>query len=354
MGYQTSVPQASREALQKARANIESQYANPNSSTQAHSVGIGIVKKGGEDVIGPDGKPVAGIIVTVGVKADRAELPPSEYIPPTVQVNTDDDKTPPVETVLVDVQVAPMPSPKLLKLGEYDSFATAQAISEWRACFNAPIPGGVQIAPEGANWVGTLGCALRQKNRRYGALTNYHVGSVREQLGIQMRQPSSQGRPFGRVAELSRMDFSQNGSNRHDVCIIDTWMDEGPYAPGCHTVKPEQFKIGRLNPEWVSRAAQRLGDFVQKSGRTTGHMKGRITQIDMTTFVSYDNGTARFINQIGIEAGGGGNFSAGGDSGSLIVTDDVRPSCLLFAGGGNLTIASPIQFVVEDFGVSFF
>ena len=63
-------------------------------------------------------------------------------------------------------------------------------------------------------------------------------------------------------------------------------------------------------------------------------------------------GTARFTNQIRITPG---SFSAGGDSGSLIVEDvaaNPRPVGLLFAGGSDDTFANPIQSVLDALGVT--
>jgi predicted phage tail protein len=57
------------------------------------------------------------------------------------------------------------------------------------------------------------------------------------------------------------------------------------------------------------------------------------------------------VDQIGISPG---TFSAGGDSGSLIVTDDENnnPVGLLFAGSSTLTIANKIDLVLDHFGVT--
>ena len=92
---------------------------------------------------------------------------------------------------------------------------------------------------------------------------------------------------------------------------------------------------------------------VQKFGRTTGHTHGRITGINATIDVNYRTGRARFHEQIMITGNG---FSAGGDSGSLIVSDGVllgdrRPVGLLFAGSPTNTIANPIDLVLDRFGV---
>ncbi len=73
--------------------------------------------------------------------------------------------------------------------------------------------------------------------------------------------------------------------------------------------------------------------------------------------VGYSTGVARFVGQIIIEPG---DFSAGGDSGSLIVVDgkgpskadDRKPVGLLFAGSAFITVANPIGPVLSRFGVT--
>ena len=71
--------------------------------------------------------------------------------------------------------------------------------------------------------------------------------------------------------------------------------------------------------------------------------------------VTYDSGVARFINQIVISPG---SFSAGGDSGSLIVVNgglhDRKPVGLLFAGSIFYTIANPIEKVMDLFPAEWF
>lgn len=341
--------QPSQEALQKAKAIVEANYLDPNSSTKIHSVGIGYVTKDGQltDEV--------GVVVTVADKVASTELPPAELIPPTLRVATDDPRTPPQECVRVDVQQAPQFTPKLLRLDVPRAQSAEffpESIGEWRACFDSPIPGGVQIAPRGAPWVGTLGGAVRMKDGRYGALTNNHVAVFRAEKGYPQCQPSGNSAPFAKLEDWTRFNFARNAANRCDVAILDTLMTEPPFN-GRHTVKPEQFKIGRINPDFVAADAIKLGDRVQKSGRTTGHQFGKVVQVDVTTFVGYDGGDARFVRQISIR-GESGLFSNSGDSGSLILTPEVRPHSLLFAGGGDITIASPIQFVMEDFGITFF
>lgn len=93
---------------------------------------------------------------------------------------------------------------------------------------------------------------------------------------------------------------------------------------------------------------------VAKSGRTTGLTCSSISSISTTTTVQYPKGcnsTARFtetfVNQVTVAGGG---FSASGDSGSLIVTQDTAdPVALLFAGSDQETVGNPVGDVLNYF-----
>ena len=103
-----------------------------------------------------------------------------------------------------------------------------------------------------------------------------------------------------------------------------------------------------------------VGQKVKKYGRTTGLTSGQVDAINATVNVGYGTGVARFVGQIIITPG---NFSAGGDSGSLILvttvegrgknkTETVRTLGLLFAGSLFFTVANPIDAVLTRFGVT--
>jgi hypothetical protein len=101
-----------------------------------------------------------------------------------------------------------------------------------------------------------------------------------------------------------------------------------------------------------------LHQSVQKFGRTTGNTIGTVDAINATVNVCYDDScdkVARFVNQLIITPG---SFSAGGDSGSLIVTKDAdpaenaKPVGLLFAGSNTNTIANRIDLVLNRFDVT--
>ncbi len=101
-------------------------------------------------------------------------------------------------------------------------------------------------------------------------------------------------------------------------------------------------------------AQGQVGCAVEKSGRTTGLTTGTITAVDVTVDINYGNGkVARFTGQFLIS---GSSFSAGGDSGSLIVTvpdKGAKPSAvgLLFAGSSSSTVANPIGSVLSELEV---
>ena len=97
-----------------------------------------------------------------------------------------------------------------------------------------------------------------------------------------------------------------------------------------------------------------LGISVQKYGRTTALTRGTVDAIGATVDVCFDAScqkVARFVDQLLISPS---TFSAGGDSGSLIVTDDdlKQPVGLLFAGGSEYTVANRIDLVLDRFGVT--
>lgn len=92
---------------------------------------------------------------------------------------------------------------------------------------------------------------------------------------------------------------------------------------------------------------------VQKHGRTTGLTSGTIDAVGVTVDVCYDEActlVARFDDQLSIP----GAFSAGGDSGSLVVSDDAlhQPVALLFAGSDTESLVSRIDLVLDRFGVT--
>ncbi|HEY0367469.1 MAG TPA: hypothetical protein VGC73_13450 [Pyrinomonadaceae bacterium] len=101
-----------------------------------------------------------------------------------------------------------------------------------------------------------------------------------------------------------------------------------------------------------------VGLGVAKSGRTTGFTTGTISSINTSVNVQYQAGcgsgkkfTVAYTNQVVINSS---TFSAGGDSGSLIVTNNAahNPVALLFAGSSTSTIGNPIGEVLTKLGTA--
>ena len=96
-----------------------------------------------------------------------------------------------------------------------------------------------------------------------------------------------------------------------------------------------------------------IGRKVAKSGAATGLTCGTILSIDATTNVEYQKGcnsgstyVCDFTNQIVLSDVG---FSAHGDSGSLVVTQDTAdPVGLLFSGSSTDTVASPVSVIMQQ------
>ncbi len=105
-------------------------------------------------------------------------------------------------------------------------------------------------------------------------------------------------------------------------------------------------------PHAGSGVAPTIGRTVAKSGRSTGLTCSSIFSIQANINVTYQKGcgtgstfNVAFTNQVDVTNNG---FSAEGDSGSLIVTQDTAdPVALLFAGSGSDTVGNPISDVLN-------
>lgn len=222
-----------------------------------------------------------------------------------------------------------------------------------------PAPGGISIGHRLIT-AGTLGCLVRGRNaprtNRLMILSNNHVlaNTNGGPLGESILQPGPYdgGRnPADKVAVLERfvpINFAAGSANIVDCATGWAWPDrvrrELMYISGGVI---RYFRVGS------TPVAAALGMPVGKSGRTTQLTSGRVTAVGVTINVNYGGGrVARFTNQIAVRSPSG-NFSAGGDSGSLIWTWDARraPVALLFAGGGGTTFGNPIASVLARLDV---
>ncbi|NEN99206.1 MAG: hypothetical protein F6K50_28115 [Moorea sp. SIO3I7] len=224
-----------------------------------------------------------------------------------------------------------------------------------------PAPGGVSVGHTRVT-AGTLGCLARgrraPRNGRLLMLSNNHV--IANSNNASFRDPIIQpgrldgGRsPRDQIAILERfvpINF-RGGRNYVDAATGWCWPSR---------VRKELVYVSGGSPRYFRVSSRivacRRGMIVGKSGRTTQLTRGQVTDCNATIRVNYGGGrVALFADQITIR-GTSGNFSAGGDSGSLIWTYDSRrnPVGLLFAGGGGLTFANKITRVMAALDINLY
>jgi len=184
--------------------------------------------------------------------------------------------------------------------------------------------------------------------KRY-LLSNAHVFCEDPQADVskQERRVIQQGKADGGtmgtinyVGQLmSHVVISPNRTNYID-CAVVKCDDELNYNSSI-------VDIGV--PNGVELAAK--GMSVKKSGRTTGYTEGTVEDDSATIKVNYGSFSATFADQLVIRGKSGVDFSAGGDSGSLILNDKNNAVGLLFAGSGEITIANKIERVLKPLGV---
>ncbi len=210
-----------------------------------------------------------------------------------------------------------------------------------------PAPGGVSVGHYKIT-AGTLGCLARRANALY-ILSNNHVlaDCNRARIGDPILQPGpiDGGKvPADVIAKLSQFVPIKFGGPANQVdCAI---AQASPKL-----VNPLNKCFGRISSTPLPCKRNLL---VKKCGRTTQFTRGRITDCNFTGKVNYGTaGIALFQNQIIAVSLTSQPFSAGGDSGSLIVSDvGNRPVGLLFAGSATHTIGNPISNVLKALNVT--
>jgi hypothetical protein len=201
---------------------------------------------------------------------------------------------------------------------------------------------------------GTLGARVTDGTKVY-ALSNNHVfaGINTASIGDPITQPgpddggSDPGDRIATLADYQEVDFN-GGDNVMDAAIaLTTAGDVGTATP------PDGYGAPSSTPTTAT-----IGMGVQKYGRTTGLQQGTVQDVNLQVDVCYlplgdfcfPGYEARFVNQVSVSPG---TFSAGGDSGSLIVTQGGnQPVALLFAGDGTVTIGNPITPILQRFNVT--
>ncbi|QDZ08160.1 hypothetical protein FPZ24_12280 [Sphingomonas panacisoli] len=237
--------------------------------------------------------------------------------------------------------------------GEADIRYVGQLFKQtpWHQCRQRPLKIGVSIAHCDVT-AGTLGAFVKRPgDDRVFVLSNNHV-LANEDAGNAGDLVLQQGRydgglnPDDRVGTLAEWIKLSPSNNLVDAAIAA--LDDG-----AETLLRELYGLGSLQG-WAEGTLL-PGASVSKIGRTTGLTRGTVTAVELDdVVVSYDRGNLSFDRQIEIEGIGDSAFSAGGDSGSLIVDEDMHAVGLLFAGGDHgasngkgLTYANDIGAVLD-------
>ena len=202
--------------------------------------------------------------------------------------------------------------------------------------------GGIQLAVfEGGledndhAFVGTAGIAVRHKETgRLGFLTNQHVADV---PGRRIDHPWHNSSPIG-LTYSTREEApdehwyegvinEEDSYVRCDAAFVEVDEDRvGGVQPGLHVIGSTSPLL-RIDPKNMDL----IGQMVISVGRTRGVQKGTVAAY---AYEWHDEDNKSVYTDILIIGEEGKAFSAGGDSGKIIVTDDDnhRPIALLWGG----------------------
>ena len=319
-------------AAQKAFAACEPEFLDPK-KPRANVVGLGVGMKwkNGE----PTGAPA--LVALVNQKLEPAQVGRADMVPAKLQ----------------DMQTDVLAVGELLAGGGAPAAGAQTLAKRIRPAESGYSVGHFKITagtigtcvydmlPEGGTTPPRHGIGIP---RTYYILSNNHVlaNSNDANLGDPVLQPGpfdGGTDPADRIASLSRfipITFDTPVPRPQHNNLVDAAVAAGEF----HDLDREIYWVGYVRG-WRQKAAVRVGDIVQKTGRTTHYTIGRITTINATVDVGYGGGrTARFRDQIITT-----NMSAGGDSGSLVSTLDNVAVGLLFAGSSVATILNQIENV---------
>jgi hypothetical protein len=282
-------------------------------------VGIGYKQKHGKITN------TQAIYVYVEKKVPKEAVPKADLIPPKIG----DVVTDVIETGRIFPQQAPPIAQTRLR----------------------PAKGGASVGFQGVGFVmaGTFGCLVTDGTKRF-ILSNNHV--LADENALPLNSPIFQPGlldggvvPTDRIAKLSKfIKIKKLPSNNKVDCAIAALDKPSLASP---LILPKVGKLGSTAP-----VAALMDMKVHKHGRTTGYTRGRVIDVSGDFNISYDFGTARFVDQIVI-VGDSGSFSNSGDSGSLIVERSSNQATgLLFAGSTSHTIANHISDVLSALGVT--
>ena len=220
-------------------------------------------------------------------------------------------------------------------------FIPQKALDPLRTTRHRPIPGGVSIGHPSIT-AGTHGGSLRFLGYDLGMSNNHvlaaasSIQNIRAAIGDPIIQPGTYdgGTLADAVGRLyNYIPFDEAGMNFLDVAL---WKPTNP-------ADLDDFILEIGEPKGITTF--KVGDTIQKSGRTTGLTIGVVQDIDAAVSVDYGAFVINFDHQIVTD-----NMADGGDSGSWGM--DMTPNLggLLFAGSDYVTIYNPIAPILSWLG----
>jgi hypothetical protein len=198
-------------------------------------------------------------------------------------------------------------------------------------------------------------------------LSNNHVLARSSQgvAGESITQPGpsacfpGQSKPIATLTQQATLAPAGTAQGRTGASPSNTDSAIAQIVPGTVDLAGTILDLGAAGassiaaaPPSSTLATASIGLAVAKSGRTTGLTCSTVGSINTSVSIAYETScgsnvtafNATYTNQVVIN---GSSFSAGGDSGSLVVTQaNARPVALLYGGSTNDTVANPIQDVV--------
>jgi hypothetical protein len=228
--------------------------------------------------------------------------------------------------------------------------------AQHRAVQNVPVKlgtsgGNVKDRSKAFCCSGTLGALVTRGAKSYVLSNNHVLGrSGSAVVGEDVSQPGlidNGCQPRTVVARFSEAP-PLGGSGNVDAALAEVYQSRVDLTGG----------ILDIGIPASSAANATVGMTVAKSGRTTGLTCGPVTSVLTDVSVQYqkgcNSGKKFIVNYRDQVIVGASTFSAGGDSGSLIVNaSTAQPVALLYAGSSTSTIANPIQDVTAALNVQF-
>jgi hypothetical protein len=209
---------------------------------------------------------------------------------------------------------------------------------------------------------GTLGSLISVGGQKR-ILSNYHVFEADIVAGGNSRVAAT----GDYIIQPGLIDVSCNAANAQNVATLvktsslpnnNVDCSSATIIAGMVRDDGAILEVGVLSSSTIAAS---VGQLVKKSGRTTGLTRSKVSGLNGTVSVAYENEcaggdafTKTFTGQI-LVTNTASKFLAGGDSGSLMVQDvTTNPKAigLLFAGSSSIAVANPINEVLSFLGAT--